>query len=196
MAETPLKVSRRIANVAERVANDVVRVLKASAVDEKTGEVVADSIDGFGDPETQIQGVQALVKAISVGTSSAAVSEDGNFWEADCLGDELIGDFVYKVDATTVAKANVLDGDKLPVVGIVIERAGNRVTIQTGGKVDYFSELSPGAVYFLGINGSPTDTLPLGASGQEVWRQTLGVAIDSEILLLEPDFTPISYITP
>jgi hypothetical protein len=87
---TPLVVSTDIVAAADSVADDAVRVLKATAVD-GSGSVVAESLAGFDDPASNITGVEKLVKAIVV----SIVNSYGPSAEEDWITASLINGWAH-----------------------------------------------------------------------------------------------------
>lgn len=75
MATAPLSVTTAQAGKAESATNDAIQTLKATAVDGAT--VVAESLQGFDDPATNITGVQKLIKAIALGVVRSGVDGSG-----------------------------------------------------------------------------------------------------------------------
>lgn len=112
-----------------------------------------------------------------------------------CLTSDSVGDFVcIRGDRTTnkyrVQKADCLDLSRMPAIGVLVSKSTPTVgKVQIYGALpNIFSALSIGSVYYLGTNGISTTLTPPGAAGYSV-RQVLGMAIASDVLLVNPDFS-------
>jgi hypothetical protein len=138
---------------------------------------------------------QVLWRKAATGTTTWVVvgGSGSSTWTAASPGSEVVGDFVYISAANTIAKCDITDINKLPVAGVITEKAGGTATIQTVGSVSLFTGLTPGKLYFLGINGVLSATLPTGTQGQALWRQTVGTALNATTIILIPDSTLMGY---
>jgi hypothetical protein len=117
---------------------------------------------------------------------------NGPVFDAECPSDTIVGDLVYPVvypnSITYVVHADTYDIDKLPSVGVIIEKP-NSITckVQTHGLVTgVFYGLSPGKRYFLGTNSRPVLTPPTPPPNGSVFHQPVGVALDPATLILSP----------
>jgi len=128
----------------------------------------------------------ARIEAPRGGGSSALIDF------AECLGSNLVGDWVYIRDIVLGGKYRVdtaipSNPTKVPAAGIIIEKID-----ETNCKVQWFGKLkgivtglNPGKILYLGAAGKtsqvPDPTTP----------QPLGVAIGEDEILIEPDWTGI-----
>lgn len=115
-----------------------------------------------------------------------------NWVWADCAAGDLQGNTVYvTADVISgryqVTTADYTDWDKLPGVGVIIEKSGpTECKVQLRGLVEgLFNGLLPGRPYFLGADGRPSLTV---TSAPATYIQRLGVALGSQVLFLEPNY--------
>jgi hypothetical protein len=112
---------------------------------------------------------------------------------AECLSSNVVGDWIYVRDAVLAGKYQVDKADpgnsgKVPAAGIIVEKINStNCKVQWSGKLKGVVEgLTPGLTIYLGADGrtshTPDPTTP----------QPLGVAIDVNEILIEPDWTGIS----
>lgn len=105
--------------------------------------------------------------------------------EVDCLATDNVGDFVYVTSADAVAKADPMNGSKMPAIGVIERKASpTRAFVRFGGAVVGFAGLAPGGRYFVGATGAASLTPPPGPGRRYV--QHVGVAITPTTLIFEP----------
>lgn len=116
--------------------------------------------------------------------------------KAECLPTDEVGDAVYIRGPRTgsrylVAKCDPSDSSKMPSWGIIIQKeiGGTECVVQISGLMQgYYTGLTPGRRYFVGLDGKPR--LPedfLGPSPSQKHRiQSLGISLDTGVLLLRP----------
>lgn len=115
------------------------------------------------------------------------------FGTAACDTSDAVGDLVYIAGPKTgpdytVAKVDPSDFSKFPAVAVIIAKiTSTRAVIQFGGEVrGIYTGLTPGRVYWAGSTGTPVLSPPSPVlSGKMRW-QSVGVAVDSDTLRLEP----------
>jgi hypothetical protein len=92
-----------------------------------------------------------------------------------------------------VAKVDVLDGAKMPAIGIVSYKISSTraIVILDGDVAGVYTGLTPGRVYFVGTNSRPTLTPPNPGPGQKLYLQAVGVAVDTGILRFWPRTDPM-----
>jgi len=128
-----------------------------------------------------------------VSASDLAIVQNPKSFEADCLGTDVVGDFVYvtgDVIATRkqVTKADISDFGKMPAVGMIVHKpTATTCTVQWIGEVGgVYNSLVPNRVYYLGADARLTLTPP--ASGSSLYVQRVGMAVGASIVLLVPNF--------
>lgn len=110
---------------------------------------------------------------------SRSVQESGPF---SCPSGVSEGDFVYFTGSNSVDLADSTVLTKSPAVGVVVNKpTTTSCLLAHEGKIDLFSGLTPGSLYFLGVSGAISSTAP-SSVGEVVQR--LGVAINVTSLLL------------
>lgn len=127
-------------------------------------------------------------------TARKRVQLNTNLVQVSCLTTDSIGDAVYVVSVGTggiyeVAKADPSSHSSMPAIGILMQK-----TDPDNGFVQFFGEikgmytgLTPGRSYFVGSNGRPSLTPPgPGVAPSRAYIQAIGIAIDSDVLLLNP----------
>lgn len=142
----PLRIKPNLAAIAEEVADKAVQVLKVSAVNSETDEVVAEAIKKFDDPKSNITGVEKLVKAIAIGSivgtgtndsipdTVVRRDENGNFSVNEITVNKVIfSDNTFLETATG-------GGGPGPAPGTYVEKTGDTMTgsltIKTGTNTD------------------------------------------------------------
>ena len=111
-------------------------------------------------------------------------------FQATCPSGLVVKDFVYITGPAIsgiyqVARADVTDYNKLPAVGVVIEKpTPTTCKIQWQGEVTVFTGLTPHKVYFLATTGQITDVPPSPVTN--LYVQTVGTALDVGVLLISP----------
>ena len=90
---------------------------------------------------------------------------------------------VYNVDL-----ADPRNYERMPVVAVVLSKPTTTTClIQFRDEVrGLYSGLTTGKVYFVGNNGRPSLTPPTAGVGGKAYVQSIGVAVDPEVLRLEP----------
>ena len=102
-----------------------------------------------------------------------------------------VGDWVYLQTGGSddrVAKANPIDQDTLPAVGVVVAKINsNLCTVQWRGRTDaIFSGLTAGKTYFLGLDSKLIDVPPVPSSGSYSFVQALCVATSENTVDVQP----------
>jgi len=120
--------------------------------------------------------------------------------EAICQASDVIGRCVYisgpevggKYQVSTVDPQN---GSKIPSIGVIVEKLTSTTCIVqlSGALKDIVTGLTPGKALFVGAGGILSHSLPSpGISFAYV--QPMGVAVDSNALLLSPSLSIIKRI--
>lgn len=133
------------------------------------------------------------------GTSDVQESDDayakGRYFEANCLATDSLMDMVRITGPSVggvfqVTKVDVTSKTKMPAVGIIVQKpTPTTCLVQVRGEVITPFALAPGGRYFVGANSQPSlPPVPAPAVDGISLVQWIGVAIDSNRLLLEPDF--------
>jgi len=120
------------------------------------------------------------------GTSSSGVST----FNGVCLATDAVGDFMYvSGTAKNVAKVDITQYSKVPAVGCIINKPTTTTcVIQTSGIVEgIYTGFTPGKICVAGMNARPTSTAPTASVGGSLFIQTLGVALDTNALLVSPN---------
>lgn len=103
-----------------------------------------------------------------------------------------VGDAVYirgQMNGTyKVARADVTLGVKMPAIGIILQKWGfTDCLVQMWGEVKgIYTGLSPGRVYFVNALGKPDLVPPSPSLGGRAYLQSIGVALDVAVLLINP----------
>lgn len=115
------------------------------------------------------------------------------FGTATCSSGDIVGDLVYisgpKVGPDySVGKADPSDFSKFPAVAAIVAKlSATRAVIQFGGEIKgIYAGLTPGKVYWTGPTGIPVSTPPSPGIGGTMRWQSVGVAVDTDTLRLEP----------
>lgn len=116
-----------------------------------------------------------------------------SFGTAVCGALDTVGDLVYisgpKVGGDySVSRADPSDPLKFPAVGVITAKlSATRAVIQFGGEIrGIYTGLTPGKVYWVDPAGLPTDIPPSPSLGGTMRLQSIGVAMDSDVLRFEP----------
>lgn len=98
-----------------------------------------------------------------------------------CTAAEQVADFVCitgnQTNKPVVRRANPLDYNYMPAVGVITQKLSDTLClVQWMGETPaLFSGLSPGEIYFLGVDGRIADYPPT-PSGRNVFVQIVGIA--------------------
>lgn len=109
----------------------------------------------------------------------------------ECLPEMQVGDLVYVYEqGRVVRRANPHDFMMMPSVGAIIQKPmPTTAVVQTNGLVQgVYENLQPGTTYFVGKDSRPClppDLLP-NNTGEQIFYQPIGVAIDMTIMLMSP----------
>lgn len=131
--------------------------------------------------------------------ASLAGGSSANALEAVCLASDAVGDVVrISGDAVgglaQVEKVDVSDSSKMPGVGVILTKHTDvTCTVLQSGIVSA-SGLVSGKVYFVSSSGRPTEIPPSPGPGATLMLQTVGVAIDTARLMLQPSFDMIQLV--
>lgn len=112
---------------------------------------------------------------------------------AVCMLTDQVGDAVYirgdKNGQYKVARAATAGLNKMPAIGIIIKKWDfTQALVQTTGVVaGIYTGLTANQTYWVGETGQLSATLPpVDGTTQKAYTQIIGVALDSEVLLLKP----------
>jgi len=111
---------------------------------------------------------------------------------ATCTSAEAIGDFVYLTDHVNgrdqVRWADPENYSKLPAVGAVVSKTSETACLVQwmGETPEIYTDLSPGEIYFLGLNGKAA-ALPPVATTVPVFVQLIGVALSDKKLYVRTE---------
>lgn len=115
------------------------------------------------------------------------------FGRADCPSSDLVGDCVIirgpKVgNRYQVQKPDLTDIRTGPSVGIIVKKySSTECLVQFSGPlVDVYSGLTSGSAYWMGSDARLTDVRPSAGVGETLYLQLMGVATDSDEILLNP----------
>jgi len=124
-----------------------------------------------------------------IGIGSGADTAVIGTFSGICASSAAVGDLVYvSGSGKNVAKADITNFSKLPVVGCITSKpTSTTCVVQCHGLVSgIYGGLTPGKAYVVSSSGRPTATLPVPSSGQTLFIQPVGMAIDVNVLLLQP----------
>lgn len=127
--------------------------------------------------------VGATSWVIPAGSGSASFT-----FEANCPAGATVGDAVYVTGAKVggvaqVATVDITSLSSMPAVGVLTAKTiATDCTVQFAGEVGIYSGLTSGSMYMIDTDGTPTSTLP--TSGSDHYIQRLGVATNSDSMLL------------
>lgn len=112
---------------------------------------------------------------------------------AACQSSDSVGDLVYVSGSFSgndyvVTKADVTQYVKMPTIAVItVKLSPTRCVIQFSGEVPgLYTGLSVGRVYFVGTDSRPTAVPPTPGLGQRLYLQSIGVAVDADVLRLNP----------
>lgn len=115
------------------------------------------------------------------------------FGTATCDSGDSVGDLVYisgpKLGSDyQVQRADPSDYAKFPAVAVIVAKlSSTRAVLQFQGEVKgVYTGLIPGKIYWAGASGSPSATPPVAGVGGKMRVQSIGVAVDTDVLRLEP----------
>jgi len=109
-----------------------------------------------------------------------------------CTVNENVGDLVYihriKNGLNDVRLANPTVYEKTKVVGIIISKDSETTCrVQWSGETpSLFNNLQVGSIYFLGLDGKPTNPPPLPSETQDIFVNPIGVASDYDKIYIKP----------
>jgi hypothetical protein len=118
--------------------------------------------------------------------------KDSNFATAICLAGDSIGDLVYVTGNIVTGDYQVSKADpnnnKMPAIAVIIYKiTATKAVIQFEGSVkNVYTGLTPGKTYFVDSNSQPTLIPPSPALLGKTYIQPIGVAVDSNVLKLNP----------
>lgn len=120
----------------------------------------------------------------------------GRYFEANCLGTDALGDFVYitadeAANLFNVTKVDVDDSTTMPAIGVIIEKPTLSTCLVMTFGVLAATGLTPNARYWVDTDAQITATPPTRASGVNRVVQVVGIALSSTKLLLRPDYLAI-----
>jgi hypothetical protein len=97
-------------------------------------------------------------------------------------------------DLYQVTKADPLDGPaKMPSIGIIVEKLdATTCKVQVTGALEgVVTGLTPGKVVFVSSAGTLDHTIATPGVGSYAYIQSMGIALDIDVLLVMPDFSII-----
>ncbi len=106
-----------------------------------------------------------------------------------CVAGDAVGDLMYVTGpGKTVAKSDITDFTKTPVVGCIVSKpTATSCIIQTAGLVSsVYTGLTAGKIYVVGTNSRPALALPVPAPSTSLFLQQIGIAVDTNLLLISP----------
>lgn len=115
----------------------------------------------------------------------------GRYFEADCLGTDAIGDFIYFTANPVsgyyqVAKVDVTDPATIPSPGVIVQKTNpTRCFVQMFG-VMAATGLVMNQPYWIGANAQLSDSPPPRQGGLIVYSQVIGIGMSGTELLLRP----------
>ena len=132
------------------------------------------------------------VEAIDI-NELAPSSQPSGLFVAACPSTALPGTLVHPISGSgiTVELADPHFISNLPAAGCVISNPSPlTAVVQTAGIVSgIFTGLTPGKTLFLGKNSKPSSTAPVPTSGELLFHQPIGIAVDFVTALLIPSIT-------
>jgi hypothetical protein len=106
-----------------------------------------------------------------------------------CLSGDAVGDLMYvSAPAKVVRKVDITDFTKTPAVGCIVSKpTATTCVVQTAGLVSsVYSGLTAGKIYVVGANSRPVIPLPVPAPSTTLFLQQIGIAVDTNLLLISP----------
>lgn len=120
--------------------------------------------------------------------------------EANCQPSDSIGKCVYVTGPEVSGKYQVetvdpQDNSKIPSIGVIVAKSsGTDCTVRLFGKMSgTVSGLTPGKALFVGIGGSLSHSIP-SPGATFAYVQPMGVAVDSDEVLLQPSLSIIKRV--
>jgi len=120
----------------------------------------------------------------------------GRYFEADCLATDMVDDFVSMTGASVggfrqVARVSLTSVPLIPAVGIITSKLSpTRCFVQAFGEV-VITGLTPGDTQWIGLDGRLSPIPPSRIIGKLTMVQMAGIALDTNVLLLRIDPSPI-----
>jgi len=119
--------------------------------------------------------------------------------EVACLASDAVGEimcmrgFMTPAGRWRVHKANNLESDRMPAVGVLIEKKTGTTGIMQiyGAVVGLFTGLDYTKKYFVGSNGVLDNVLPVPTLGNKILVQKFGVPVDTDVLWLSGEIGTI-----
>jgi hypothetical protein len=115
--------------------------------------------------------------------------------EANCLASDNAGDAVYVTGDRVgtryqVTKVDISDVTKMPAIGVILEKTSStECVVVTSGEVEgVYTGLTAGGLLFLDAAGTIAQSPPVPAPLQTLFLQSMGIALDSSVILLAVDF--------
>jgi hypothetical protein len=121
----------------------------------------------------------------------------GRYFESNCIGTDLVGDFVYISGAAvgglyTATRCDPLNPSTMPAVGVIVSKSSTvRCFVQALGELGTGGGMTPGGRFWIGLDGQLDSSPPVPGAGELVVAQVVGVALDADTLLLRPDLSPV-----
>jgi hypothetical protein len=198
MGET--KVRYRVVRVADKTddqktASAILNALASSITQEDLQEFILSQIKRiiFGDlPGNWFNDFEGA-GILSLAEISPLLLTGGFELPANCLTTDSVGDIV-RISGDSiggiiqVTQTDITDYSKMPGVGVILSKS-----TPTDCKVLRYGMLNttgliPGRIYFVDTNSRLTAVRPISQLGVKVFVQTIGIAMDSSRLLVNPSF--------
>lgn len=116
------------------------------------------------------------------------VDIDRQRFSAVCTAAEAVGDFVYAFGSSEVRTVDITDFNLMPAIGVIISKGtATSCIVQFLGESGVYTGLTPHRRYFIGHDSRASLTPPSpNFAGQTVYIQTIGVALDTDKLVVRP----------
>lgn len=182
--------------------------LHGRAINDDQAFQLLDIQDGGGGGSVALSDIPPLdvtSTPASAGVSSEASRQDHKHYidfnnahraEAECLMSDSVGNVVYIRDDLSAGRYSVETADpasfsKMPAIGMIIGKSSDTLcTIQFRGEISgIYSGLTPGELLFVGDTGALVSSMPTPTPSVKKFAQIMGVALASNIVGLDPDFT-------
>jgi hypothetical protein len=130
-----------------------------------------------------------LIDPTWIAPGPGPIIQPDSVFAAHCSSAEAVGNLVYVRGSNKVVRnIDPTNVSKMLAVGCVISKSdSSHCDVQTSDLVaGVYSGLTPGRMYWAGLNSQPVLTKPAPPVGGLVLQQPIGFAIDVNILLMQP----------
>lgn len=117
-------------------------------------------------------------------------------YQVICTAQEHVGDLVKVVGAgKQVSRVNVASRALMPATGVITAKLSDSIAVMqlTGPVEGVYTGLTPGRLYFVGMDGRPSLVPPATQQSPKRIVQIVGSALDQNILLLAPNTSLIEW---